>query len=193
MAKGVRLLSPPSRQQANQEIRPTSDRGREALFSILQPYLPKALVLDLFAGTGALGLEALSRGAAAAIFIDHNPVALKILQKNIMHCLQYFPPQAAIRTLRLTLPASMKHHLPEKMSREDFDGFHVVFADPPYGTGLAEKTARTVAMQQLLAADGVLVAEERRTAALPRNIDSLQLQDRRVYGEVAFHFYQENR
>ncbi len=193
MAKGIRLASPPARQRPDQQIRPTSDRGREALFSILQPYLQKALVLDLFAGTGALGLEALSRGAATAIFIDHTPVALNILQKNIMTCLQYLPPETEIRTLRLTLPASLKNHLPTDIIKEDFTGFHLIFSDPPYNTGLAEESARAVAEQQLLATGGTLVIEERRTISLPEEIVSLRLQQRRVYGEVAFHLYQENR
>ncbi len=192
-AKGVKLAAPPARQQANREIRPTSDRGREALFSILRPHLQRAAVLDLFAGTGALGLEALSRGAASAIFVDSNPTALNILQKNILRCLPYFPETAQIRTLHFTLPHLLLRHLPSDMTTENFAGFQLIFADPPYGTGLSQKSAHNIASQQLLAADGILVVEERKTVSLPENFATLHLQNRRVYGEVAFHFYQEKR
>ncbi len=192
-AKGIRLATPPSRQQKVQEVRPTSDRAREALFSIVQPYLQGAITLDLFAGTGALGLEALSRGAATAIFIDRNSAALKIVQQNIMRCLRCFPQTAKIRTLQLKLPAPLPQHLLADITDKEFAGFDLIFADPPYGTGLSAKSAHSIATQKLLTANGILVIEERQSICLPQNIASLTLQDRRVYGEVAFHFYQENR
>ncbi len=192
-AKGITLVAPPCRQRPNQEIRPTSDRAREALFSILQPHLQGSTVLDLFAGTGALGLEALSRGSAAALFVDSNPTALTIVQKNIMRCLPLLPESTEIRVLPLKLPTTLPRQLLTDIARDNFSGFSLIFADPPYGTKLSEKSAHSIAAQQLLAADGVLIIEERSSIFLPQNIASLNLQDRRVYGEIAFHFYQENR
>ena len=84
-AKGRRLQTPA--RSRGLVIRPTADRAREALFSILGRQIEGANVLDLFAGTGALGLEALSRGAAQAVLVDNNPQALQVIKKNVQYYL----------------------------------------------------------------------------------------------------------
>lgn len=148
------------------------------------------MVLDLYAGTGALGLEALSRGAAVAIFIDNNPLALKILQKNILACLPRLSRKQIIRTVSLNLPTPLPScQLPEQTGA----GFDLIFADPPYGVGLSEKSIRSIAKQNLLKKDALLIMEERRTVSLPEKPAGLALLERRVYGEVAFHFYQRSK
>ncbi len=85
-AKGRRLFSPPSSKGGKGEIRPTSDRAREALFNVLAGHADGAQVLDLCAGTGAMGLEALSRGADHSVFVDNGRTALALIGKNIHAC-----------------------------------------------------------------------------------------------------------
>ncbi len=188
LAKGVRLVSPPARQLAQKEIRPTSDRAREALFSILCPKLPGAAVLDLFAGTGALGLEALSRGADTVVFVDNNPVALKILQKNILRCLDKIDGNKIVRTIQLTLPAPLPYQdLPQRIQR----GFDLIFADPPYQTGLSEEIIQSTIGCDLIDEDAVLVIEENQSISLAEKTKKLIRIDKRQYGEISFNFYQK--
>lgn len=123
--RGRRLRAP-----SGTKIRPTTDRVREAVFSIIASDLADAHVLDLFAGTGALGLEALSRGAAQAVFVDHDPQAVRLIQTNVSLCgvgdrVQII--QGAVLQVIRRL-ASQKNT------------FRLVFMDPPYGKGHIEKT-----------------------------------------------------
>jgi 16S rRNA (guanine966-N2)-methyltransferase len=115
---------------ADARVRPTADRVREAWMSILQHEIPDATVLDLFAGSGALGLEALSRGAARAEFVELNARSLRALHANIE---------------RLGAgDAAVVHRGDALRFVERLDGraYHIAFADPPYGLGLAERVAR---------------------------------------------------
>ncbi len=116
--RGRRLRGPKSR-----AVRPTSDRVREALFSRINAWLPDAVVLDLFAGTGALGLEALSRGALRAVFVERDPRALALIRDNISAC----GVGRRSRVVAATVSAAL-HRL-----SEDRCQFDLVFMDPPYG------------------------------------------------------------
>lgn len=122
---GRRIQAPPGR-----DTRPTTDRVREAWLSAIAPAIPGARVLDLFAGSGALGLEALSRGAARATFVEQAPVALRALRANV-DALGAAESVEIVRSDALrfagTLPAAV---------------FDVAFADPPYARGLAEALLR---------------------------------------------------
>jgi 16S rRNA (guanine966-N2)-methyltransferase len=108
-------------------VRPTADRAREAWMSILQPSLPGARVLDLFAGSGALGLEALSRGAAHADFVEIVPASLKALRDNIA---------ALGAEARATVHRADALRFAAKVAPAAFD---VAFADPPYNLGMAQR------------------------------------------------------
>lgn len=122
--KGRRILAPPGR-----EVRPTSDRAREAWMSIVHPRLPGARVVDLFAGTGALGLEALSRGAAHCDFVEHSARVAKVLRDNIA-------------TLGAGERATV--HVMDSLSfvaRCTDGAFDIGFADPPWRKGYAERVA----------------------------------------------------
>jgi len=118
---GRRIAAPPGR-----ETRPTSDRVREAWMSALAGDLPDARVIDLFAGSGALGLEALSRGAAHVTFVEHAPGALAVIQRNLG---DLSPPPGSFEVRRVD---AMR--LAETLPPFAYD---VAFADPPYGRGLA--------------------------------------------------------
>ena len=141
-AKGRRLTAPSS-----DRIRPTADRVKEALFASLQPVLPGARVLDLYAGTGALGLEALSRGARSVTFVERDRAALDVLRRNI----------AAVG-----LPGT--HIVTSDVARAvlaELPGvpFDLVVADPPYQLPRAEVVAMLAALPARLAAGAVVVLE----------------------------------
>ncbi len=165
-------------------IRPTSDRVREALFSIIGAEIPGSKVLDLYAGTGSFGLEALSRGAASAVFADQSKLALQLIQDSLSRCAA--GAKTALLQLDLAKPdslARLKNRLPAGML------FDLIFLDPPYEKHLAEKTAATVAESGLLKAGGLLIAEERKTARLPERCGQLCLSTQRSYGETSLWFY----
>ena len=164
-------------------LRPTSDRAREAIFSIISDDVNGATVLDLFAGTGAFGLEALSRGASYCCFVENSPAACSVLQKNIEMC--NFLHQARLVRHDLTKGLSF---LQGMVSGTVFD---IIFLDPPYETGLAETVIRSLAeMQMFYGPESIIIAEEKSGIDLPERVSGLVLQQRRRYGAAAFWFYQ---
>jgi 16S rRNA (guanine966-N2)-methyltransferase len=162
-------------------IRPTSDRVREALYSILADRPEGARILDLFAGTGALGLEGLSRGGAMVLFVDLGVEALSLIRKNVELC--GFAERTVIIKRDLTRGLSfLKEFRPP-------EGFDLIFLDPPYRRGLAEQQLAGLATVGVLAADGLVVAEEAAEIALPAAFPGLKLVDHRVYGDTSIWFY----
>lgn len=189
-AKGRKLHSPPG--QSN-HIRPTTDRAREALFSIISASLAQAHILDLCAGTGALGLEALSRGAASAIFMDNDRQSITIIKKNISSCLQSYQSRTspdvaapAIEVINCDLRRGIK--LPDRKSPHP-RLFDLIFLDPPYSTGLSLQLLREIDTKPLLAPEGLVVVEERAKEELPETLTTLSLRDTRRYGDTGFWFY----
>ncbi len=155
-------------------LRPTSDRVRESLFNLLahgpygDPPPPEGRrVLDLFAGTGALGLEALSRGAAHATFVDTGAPALAILRRNLAR-------MAAADTGILARDAT-------RLGRNPGAAFDLVFLDPPYARGLGEKALAAALAGGWVAPRALVVWEESAAPALPAG---LTLLDQRRYGET---------
>jgi 16S rRNA (guanine966-N2)-methyltransferase len=160
--------------------RPTSDRVRESLFNILAHgidglEIEGARVLDLFAGTGALGIEALSRGAAYCLFVEDNADARGIIRENI-------------ESLGLTGASKLWRRDATKLGlAAPMQPFQLLFADPPYGKGLGELALKAAADGGWLSPGAVCVLEETADAgpALPAAFAVL---DRRVYGDTALHF-----
>ena len=180
-ARGHSLATPKS---GETNIRPTSDRTREALFNILGNRLCDGLVLDLFAGTGSLGIEALSRGARQAVFIDRSRTALTLIHKNISRC--FSKPAAALYQMNLARTGALRS-LQRKLPADIL--FHFIFIDPPYEKKLAEKTLQMVEKAGILHKEGQVIIEERKTVQLPENYGRLQLTDQRQYGETGLWFY----
>lgn len=139
-ARGRKLKEP-----ADRQIRPTTDMVKEAVFSAIQFEIEGRRVLDLFAGTGQLGIEALSRGAREAVFTDESQAALRLVQENVAAC--GFADRAVIRR---------GDGLSYLKSGEKFD---IIFLDPPYGTGLAEKALETIIEFDILNENGIIVFE----------------------------------
>jgi 16S rRNA (guanine966-N2)-methyltransferase len=161
---GRRIQAPPGR-----DTRPTTDRVRESWMSAVAHLLPDARVLDLFAGSGALGLEALSRGAASCVFVEAGPPALKTLRANV-DALGAGPASRIVRTDAVRFAAGL--------GAGDFD---VAFADPPYGQGFAEALARAFAVVPFAA---LLCIEHGRGDVLPA-LDGAQT---RRYGDTSITF-----
>ena len=167
--KGRRLAAPPGR-----ETRPTSDRVREALFSVLGDRVDGARVLDLFAGSGALGIEALSRGAAAAAFVEAAPGAIKALKGNLE---PLDAPAEIHKTDALRFLAAASHG-----SRQ----YDLVFLDPPYRLAASLGSALSDALPAVLAPGAVVVAESDRRSPL---VLDLPLLDERRYGDTLIRIH----
>ncbi|TCD16642.1 16S rRNA (guanine(966)-N(2))-methyltransferase RsmD [Oricola cellulosilytica] len=174
--RGRTLASPKAGADA---IRPTADRTRESLFNILAHGWPDVLegarVLDLFAGTGAVGIEALSRGAAMALFIEQSAGGRGLIRANI----EAFGLQGVTKLFRRDAT-----RMGDIGTMEPFD---LVFADPPYGRGLAERALVSLREGGWLRADALLVVEETSAAnfAAP---DGFRLADERRFGDTTMHF-----
>ena len=182
-AKGRRLFSP-SKQKRNL-IRPTADRAREALFNIIAGKVNGAVILDLFAGTGALGLEALSRGAASALFIDNHYEAISLINRNLDAC----SSQAVSTVLKRDLAGNLsflRQYCPEQ-------GFSIIFLDPPYKKGLGLKTLLCLGPGSFVADSGLVIVEEDSACKLPAKAGRLTLYDQRCYGETGFWLYHLKR
>ncbi len=130
------------------DTRPTTDRIKETLFNILNPYLYDCRFLDLFAGSGQIGLEAVSRGAAKAVFVESNKKAAACIEDNIR-----FTKFTENCTLLVRDAVSAIHQM---MGQEPFD---IVFLDPPYGTGLEAEPLKALALSQLIHKETVIVVE----------------------------------
>lgn len=152
--------------------RPTEGRVREALFSIWGDRLDRARVLDLFAGSGVVGLEALSRGALAVVFVDESLRAVKTLEANAAQLGE------AVEVRKLPLPAGLSRLT---------GAYDLVFADPPYA--FAEYEPLLAGIAPLLAPDGEIVVEHSSRTDLPIEAGRLVRTDVRRYGESALSFY----
>ena len=162
--KGHTIQAPPGR-----DTRPTSDRVRENIFNLVGP-VDDAWVLDLFAGSGALGIEALSRGAASAVFVEHDPDALRTIERNLDR-------------LRLSGARVVRGDVLWTIAQEASAGakYDLVLVDPPYGmlTEIQPRLARH--LPPLLAADGLLVLE---TDARAKPDLPLPVRTSRKYGQT---------
>jgi 16S rRNA (guanine(966)-N(2))-methyltransferase RsmD len=176
-----RLEAPPGL-----NTRPTSDRLRETLFNVLARRIRDAAFLDLYAGSGAVGLEALSRGAASVTFVERSPAALRVLRRNIEHLRIAggfeVRAEAAAPFLRLAAKTASK---PEP--------HEVVFLDPPYDA--AQEYAATLdllggAARCILAAGALVIAEHRRKRSLDERYGSLHRTRLLEQGDAALSFYE---
>ncbi|GAA6147436.1 16S rRNA (guanine(966)-N(2))-methyltransferase RsmD [Pseudooceanicola nitratireducens] len=167
-----RRLAALGKGDAGAHLRPTSDRVRESLFSMLEggrfgDPIDGARVLDLFAGTGALGLEALSRGAAQVTFVDDGRVAQKLLAENIA-TLGLRDATRVIRASALRLPPAE-------------DAAQLIFLDPPYGKDLGPKALAAARTQGWIAPDALIVWEERGPQDPP---EGFTLLEHKTYGDT---------
>lgn len=176
-ARGRKLVS-----FSGDKIRPTSDKVKGAIFNIIASnfgHLDDMNVLDLFSGTGNLGIEALSRGAARAVFVDEHSASIKILKENIDIC--GFAERSEI--ILATVESGIKL-LSKKEAR-----FNLVFLDPPYEKGLIKKTMEEIVGNGVLEDGAVLIAEHSLREQPLMEYGGLTLTDRRKYGDTEISIY----
>ena len=157
--------------------RPTTDRTKEAIFSHLDSWgvLDDARVLDLFAGTGQLGIEALSRGAAEAVFVDRRPDAVRLVQENLALC--GFTDRARVKS---------GDALAYLKSGEKFD---LIFLDPPYAADLLEQALTAIASFDICREHGIIVAESAADKVLPELPAPYRLYREYRYGKIRLSVY----
>lgn len=174
-AKGRPLKSVPGT-----GTRPTTDKVKEALFSMIGPYFDGGLALDLFAGTGGLGIEALSRGMERAVFVDMEPKAIDTVKANLKAA--KLEGQAEVyRNDAVRAIGAL-----EKRGRQ----FDLVFLDPPYRMKNGEELMTSLADKGLLRDGAVIVLEHESGFSYPESFPGFQRQRLAVYGETALSIYQ---
>lgn len=172
--RGRRLRTPSGR-----TTRPTADRTREAVFNILGDLPRGSWVLDLFAGSGAFGIEALSRGAAGAVFVENDRRAFAVLQRNLADLGLLGRSRAWLRDAARGLGF---------LAGEGFR-FRIAFLDPPYGAGLVLPALQGLISAGCMAAESLLVVEHNAVEAPPEAIGSFRRSDQRRYGGTLVSFY----
>ncbi len=187
-AKGRTLVAPKAK-----ILRPTTDRVKESLFNIL-PVAGKQF-LDLFAGAGSVGLEAVSRGASRVTFVEGHRACADAIRKNIERCgfvnipLEGTEGEAGqdIEVMEYSVDRSLKL-LGHRGAR-----FDVIFADPPYERNLIGETLRLIRTQGLMSQDGILVVQHSVREEIPARREGYQIEDSRLYGETALSFLRPQR
>ncbi len=166
------------REPANMDVRPTTGKVKEAMFNILQFRLENARVLDLFAGTGQLGIEALSRGAASCVFVDRSPESLKLVRENL---------RATGLADRATVVKS-----DSLAYLEQARGFDLIFMDPPYAEKFLETALNLVERFDILNKNGIIMCESDRTRTLPELPGDRYTRREYLYGRVKLTVYGRN-
>lgn len=174
-ARGTVLKTPEGLQ-----TRPTSDRVKEALFSIIQFDVPGARVLDLFGGTGQLGIEAISRGAKSAVFVDAGEKACALIKENLRRCHMEGEGQV-IRSDYMTYLSRCR------------DKFNIVFLDPPYAEVFLENSLKMLAEIDILESDAIIVAERPVEKELSVEIPGFTRSKDYKYGKTLLTLYRKDQ
>ena len=179
--KGREIISPPK----SIELRPTSDRVREAIFDVIRFNIADSVFLDLFAGSGAIGIEAISEGARFSVFVEKNPVALRVIKQNIK--------MLGIENQALVIKQDVLNFIKSPFSFESFkEKFDFVFLDPPYASKLAGQTMQALVNFSFLKSDSIIIAEHFGSEALPdelKGTNSLKKFREKKYGKIAVSYY----
>lgn len=162
------------------KIRPTKDRVREALFNIIGEVVLGANVLDLFAGSGAFGIEALSRGAKRAVFIDNEESCVRTINENLKN-LNVNNKISIVIKLDVFRALNFLEHKKES--------FNIVLLDPPYYKGMAKKSLIKLDHRDILKTHCIIVAEHHKDDVLSKDLDNITSYHTRCYGDVCLSFY----
>jgi len=175
-AKGHKLKTP-----KGNSTRPTSDKVKGSIFNIIAPIISDKEVLDLFAGTGSLGIEALSRGARRAVFVDKSRECHQIIKENLSHT--KFTERAEIHVMDVCSALNM-------LSQKD-NKFDIIFLDPPYGKGLVDETLACIADTNVLKQDTLIIAEHDVKDVVPECVGALKNFRQQKYGDTIISFYRQ--
>ncbi|MDO8885343.1 16S rRNA (guanine(966)-N(2))-methyltransferase RsmD [Candidatus Oleimmundimicrobium sp.] len=174
--KGHKLITP-----KGLGTRPTSDRVKEALFNIISDKVVGARVLDLYAGSGALGIEALSRGAQKAVFVDSSAKAVEAICENLN---KTFLSKKAV-ALKMTTQSFLKNFSSEK------EQFELIFLDPPYKieSGMLNSIFKELVLKDVLSENGLIILEHSSKRIPEQTEEKLGLKFTRKYGDASLSFY----
>ena len=170
--KGRRLRTPD-----DDRVRPTTDKVKEAVFSMIAPWLYESVIADLFAGTGNLGLEAVSRGASRVYFVDKDRRSIALIRENVSYC--------KVEN-RCEILWSDYHSALSKIE-EPVD---IVFLDPPYRRGILTDALEAVTEADFLSEGGIVVAEHAADEILPETFGGLTLIKKKKYGKIGISVYE---
>lgn len=173
-ARGLKLNAP-----KNEDVRPTTDRVKESLFNIINSYVLDSNVLDLFAGTGSLGIECLSRGANKCVFVDKSKESMAIVKSNIK--------KARVENESITLNTDFKNAIVSLGKKGE--KFNIIFMDPPYYKNMFIDALSAVDENNLLEEDGIIVVEHDTVDSFPENVGRLYKNRDKKYGNTTLTFY----
>ena len=172
--RGLKLNTP-----KNQDVRPTTDRVKENLFNMINSYIMDSNILDLFAGTGSLGIECLSRGAKNCVFIDISKESIAIVKSNIK--------KARVENESLVLNLDFKDAVSRLQSQKN--KFDVIFMDPPYYKEMFVDALEKIDNANLLDEEGIIVVEHDTKDILPDKVNRLEKTKDKKYGNTTLTFY----
>lgn len=172
-ARGLKLNTP-----GDDRVRPTTDRVKESMFNIVQDWVYDSQVLDLFAGSGALGIEALSRGASQAVFCDNSLDSIKIIKSNI--------EKARVADRSQIVSGDFKRCLRDMEAKNQ--SFDMIFVDPPYYKGLFEEVLDTIRSCKILKKDGIVIVEHDAKRPIGQ-VEGLEVYKEKKYGITMLTFY----
>lgn len=171
----------PLQSLAGKNTRPTADKLKETLFNIIGPYFKGGNVLDLYAGSGALGIEAVSRGMDTATLVDSNYEAIKVIEENV----KMTKEEGKFNTMK----SQARYALNTLASREE--KFSLIFLDPPYGEQTVATDIQELVQKSLLADVAIIVCEVAAAVELPAKIEGIEMRDQRNYGNKKIAIYQK--
>ena len=186
--RGRRLAAP----KGDRLVRPTADRVKESVFSILRERVVDANVLDLCAGTGSIGIEALSRGAKQVTFLERDPRCIKIIERNLEACGLLIESETRYRLIRLDVMKGIPHLCKRSIT------FEIIYFDPPYGVDsvggsqLYPTCLPLLAEGELLSIGGLLLVEHAKQYTPPETVGSLHQSRQARYGDTVVSFYEKN-
>lgn len=164
------------------ELRPTSSKVREALFDILRNVLPGASFLDLYAGTGGVGIEALSRGAARVVFVEPNTVRVRIINRLVS--------EFQLKDRSKVIKGKALDYVTRGALRDQ--GFDIIFLDPPYQSGELMKVLPSIGKGKILREGGTVIAEHFFKTDLPDEINTLRMVKHYHYGDTVLTLYRRS-
>jgi 16S rRNA (guanine(966)-N(2))-methyltransferase RsmD len=171
--RGMKLIAP-----TNEEIRPTLDRVREDIFNIIAPYVYEADFLDLYSGSGAVAIEAISRNAMSATLVENAAQSLKVISENIKKTKQQDKFKVVARDV-------------ERFLNQSSHTYDIIFLDPPYKETNIEAQLDLIVTKGLIDPSGVIVAEQGVNAHLPESFGSFSLYRTKKYKSTVVYFYRD--
>ena len=174
-AKGRKLIPP-----ATLETRPTLDRVKEAMFSMIQGYIPNAIAVDVFAGTGSLGLEAASRGAKEVYLIDKSSTTFPLLKENVEN----------LKFGDFCHPLNMDSYDALRLLAKKGKKFDLIFIDPPYCKEMIPEAIKLIKENDMLVEDGIIVTKIDSVEEIYEGYEDIKLSRSKKYGNTTVCFYE---